>query len=144
MILDQIQSIYLDELINLHNRLQINYNNMETTLSNLLKDGFVEKKTINLKRSDISFKTEKSFVEDIQIIKKNILNYFISIYEILIELNDNIFFDRIEQLKKDYKKIIDKEVDILDLNTFKNRLTDYSIDLTKINYGSLYIYYHKF
>jgi len=141
--LDQIQSIYLDELIKLYNKLQISYNELETSLSDLLENGFVKKKTVFLKRSDISFRSENHFVKDIRVIKKNILNYFISIYDILVELNSNIVFDKTETLIKEYKKFIDQEIEIIDLQAFKNRLIDYSIDPDRTNYGSLYIYYHK-
>lgn len=143
--LDQIQSIYLDELIALHNRIQISYNDMENNLTDLLKDGFVKKKTIFLRRIDISFSSEYSFIGDIQKIKKNILDYFTAIYRILIELDNDLIYDtsRSSSLKTEYKKFIDQELEIIDIPTFKNKLRNYSIDPETQNYGSLRVFYHK-
>jgi len=141
--LDQLQSIYLDELINQHNRIQLSYNDMENNLTDLLKDGFVKKKTIFLRRSDISFSSEYSFINDIQKIKKNILDYFTAIYRILVELDNDLIYDRTQPLKTECKKIIDQELEIIDIPTFKNRLRAHQIDPATSNYGSLSVFYHK-
>lgn len=141
--LSHIQSIYLNELIKLHNNIQISYNDMENNMTDLLTDGFVKKKTIILRRTDISFSSEYNFIGDIQKIKKNILDYFTAIYEILVALDNDLIYDRLRPLKKEYKKFIDRELEIIDIPTFKNILRDYSIDRATQNYGELSIFYHK-
>lgn len=141
--LDEIQTIYLNELIDLHNRIQINYNDLENSLTDLLQDGFVKKKNTMLQKTDISFASEHRFISDIQKIKKNILEYFTAIYEILVELDDQSIYDRLTDLKMEYKNFIDRELEIIDINVFINKLRDHSIDISKVNYGSLSIFYHK-